>query len=200
MPDNKEQQTWDQRWQKKSFSDGWQVDSWLAAHRHILRQGTALDLACGRGRNALFLAEHGYQVTAVDYSRVALNQLQEEGARRGLKLTTRLIDLEQQPDLPAQQFDLVINFYYMHRPLLPSMQKLVKPGGLIIIRTFSHAGDFEPCRLAPAMVMETGALRQLFNGWEILVYEEGVEASKKGGSLVGIIARKPLNLKLEANQ
>ena len=71
------------------------------------------------------------------------------------------------------------------------MQELVKPGGLIIIRTFSSAGHFAPCRLKPEMVLEPEELRRLFSDWDILVYEEGVEASKKGGSLVGIIARKP---------
>ncbi len=191
MSQNQERQTWDQRWSEKSFSDGWQVDSWLAAHQHILKQGTALDVACGRGRNSLFLAEHGYQVTALDYSPVALSQLQEEAAHRGLQLASHLVDLEQQPQLPAGQFDLVINFYYMHRPLLPVMQELVKPGGLIIIRTFSSAGHFEPCRLKPEMILEPEELRRLFRDWDIMVYEEGVEASKKGGSLVGIIARKP---------
>ncbi len=188
---NKEQQTWDQRWQDKDFSDGWQVDSWLAAQQQFLEQGTALDVACGRGRNALYLAKQGYQVTAIDYSQVALQQLQDQATKRQLQLSTIQVDLELAPDLPADQFDLVINFYYLHRPLLPALQNLVKPGGLMIMRTFSNAGDFEPCRLKPEMVLAKDELKAIFNGWQILAYEEGIEASKKGGSLVGIVARKP---------
>ncbi len=188
---NKEQQTWDQRWQDKDFSDGWQVDSWLASQQQFLEQGTALDVACGRGRNALFLAGRGYQVTAIDYSQVALQQLQDQATKRQLQLSTIQVDLELAPDLPADQFDLVINFYYLHRPLLPALQNLVKPGGLMIMRTFSNAGDFEPCRLKPEMVLAKDELKAIFNGWQVLAYEEGIEASKKGGSLVGIVARKP---------
>ena len=187
----KEKQTWDQRWQDKDFSDGWQVDSWLAAQQHFLESGTALDIACGRGRNALYLAEQGYQVTGIDYSQVALHQLQDEATKRQLQLNTAQLDLEQTPDLPLEQFDLVINFYFLHRPLLPALQQLVKPGGLIIVRTFSNAGNFDPCRLKPEMVLAENELKTFFNSWQILTYEEGVEASKKGGSLVGIVARKP---------
>ncbi len=188
---NEEQQKWDTRWAERDFSDGWQVDAWLARHSHILTGGTALDLACGRGRNALYLAEQGYQVTAVDYSGVALDQLRQEAARRHLTLTTIQADLEQQPDLPARRFDLVLSFYYLYRPLLEQMKRLVVPGGTIMLRTFSNAGDFPPCRLAPTMVLSPGELLVTFAGWEILVHEEGQEASRKGGSLVGLIARKP---------
>jgi len=189
---NEEQRKWDERWAEKEFSDGWQVDSWLERHSQLLSGGSALDLACGRGRNALYLAGRGYRVTAVDYSAVALAQLEQEAQRRGLQIATIQADLERQPVLPQQQFDLVVSCYYLHRPLLARMKQLVKPGGTIILRTFSSAGDFEPCRLAPAMVLAAGELLGVFAGWDILVHEEGLEASRKGGSLVGLIARKPL--------
>jgi len=185
------QDIWNKRWTDRNFSDGWAADSWLIRHRHRLGRGEALDIACGRGRNALLLAESGYRVTAVDYSGVALKQLEQEAHKRGLQVETIHCDLEQQPELPQKQFDLIINFFYLHRPLLPQLLLNVKPGGLALIRTFTTAGNGEPCQLGPEMVLDPGELRSYFTDWDILVYEEGVEPSKKGGTLAGIIARKP---------
>ncbi len=186
-----ERQSWNERWSDKDFSDGWQADSWLLQQRCLLNGSSALDVACGRGRNALFLAEQGFSVTALDYSAVALRQLTEKAAERGVTITTLETDLENSPQLPQQQFDLVINFFYLYRPLLLRLREQVKPGGLIMIRTFTSAGHGEPCRLEPKMVLEPGELLQVFADWEILVHEEGLEPSKKGGTLVGLLARKP---------
>ncbi len=79
------QDIWNKRWTDRNFSDGWAADSWLIRHRHRLGRGDALDIACGRGRNALLLAESGYRVTAVDYSGVALKQLEQEAHKRGCR-------------------------------------------------------------------------------------------------------------------
>ncbi len=185
------QDFWNERWQNRDSHDGWKVDNWLLQQEELLHKGTALDVACGRGRNALFLAQHGYQVTAIDYSAIALKQLQAEAQEFDLQIATAEIDLEKQPQLPQGPFDLVINFYYLHRPLLPQLKELVKPGGLLIMRTFSEVIIDEPCCLEPQMVLKREELLETFKDWQILRYEEGIETSKKGGSLVGLVARKP---------
>lgn len=184
---------WNERWTNRDFSNGWTPDNWLVKHSNRFGRGEALDIACGRGRNALFLAESGYRVTAVDYSSVAMEQLDQEAGRLGLNVETRLCDLEKQPDLPPKEFDLIINFFYLHRPLFPLIKQHVKTDGLAIIRTFTTAGNGEPCSLGPDMVLEPGELRSYFSDWDILAYEEGLEPSKKGGTLAGIIARKPVS-------
>lgn len=188
----KKQNIWNQRWTDRNYSDGWTPDSWLVKHRYLLDSGEALDIACGRGRNTLFLAESGYQVTAIDYSSVALEQLKQKSSQHRLQVETMLWDLEQQADLPQKQFDLIINFFYLNRPILPLLKQSIKPGGLAIIRTFTTAGNGAPCQLGPEMVLNPGELKTYFTNWDILVYEEGLEPSKKGGTLVGLIAQKPL--------
>jgi SAM-dependent methyltransferase len=186
-----DQDTWNQRWSDRNSHDGWQVDSWLEKQHSLLTQGTALDVACGRGRNALYLARNNYRVSGVDYSDVALQQLRDAAAAEGLGIETLEADLEWQPQLPQGPFDLIINFYFLQRPLIPHLKEEVKPGGLLIIRTFSEVVIDEPCSLKPHMHLHQGELLELFSDWQILVYEEGIETSKKGGSLVGIVARKP---------
>jgi len=71
------------------------------------------------------------------------------------------------------------------------MLQRVKPGGYAILRTFSSAGNFPPGDLDAQFVLQPQELLSIFSGWEILRHEEGLEPSRKGGSLAGILARKP---------
>jgi len=182
---------WDARWREKSPLADWQVDPWLKRVLPLLDQGRVLDVACGAGRNALFLAEQHFDVTAVDLSSEALEQLAREAARRGLAVRTSQVDLESSPRLPEGPFDLIVDFFYLHRPLLATLIGLLRPGGLLVLRTFSRAGGFPDADLDPCFVLDPGELLMIFAGWEMLLHEEGLEPSSKGGSLAGIVARKP---------
>ena len=187
------QDKWNARWRDKAADLDWQADPWLPRVLPLLPPGRALDVACGSGRNAVFLAEHGFAVTAVDLSQEALALLAHEAKARGLAIDTRLVDLEAVPSLPAGPFDLVINFFYLHRPLLPLLGALLRPGGLMVLRTFSCAGPFPGGPDNPDFVLKPGELLELFQSWDILCHEEGLEPSHKGGSLAGIVARRPEN-------
>jgi len=185
------QDKWNARWRDKAANSDLQVDPWLQRVLPLLHPGRALDVACGRGRNALFLAEQGFSVTAIDLAQEALVLLDLEAARRGLAIATRQVDLEMEPLLPAGPFDLVIDFFYLHRPLLPLLGELLRPGGLMVLRTFSCAGPFPGGPDNPDFVLNPGELLELFQSWDILLHEEGLEPSHKGGSLAGIVARRP---------
>ncbi|MBW2520920.1 MAG: methyltransferase domain-containing protein [Deltaproteobacteria bacterium] len=185
---------WDARWRDKRTQQGIvQADPWLIDIYPRLDQGQALDVACGNGSNAVFLASHGFEVTAIDVSREALKQLKRESALRNLNIKAFQIDLEDDPVLPEGPFNLILDFFYLYRPLFPKLKKLLLPGGLMAIRTFSRAGDFPEIALNPAFVLEPGELKDIFCGWDVLVYEEGKQPSPKGGSLAGILTRKPLD-------
>lgn len=183
---------WDTRWREKSLNADWQADAWLKRVLPLLVRGHVLDVACGAGRNAIYLAEQSFDVTAVDLSPQALAMLTDEAADRGLVIRTLLADLESDPLLPERSFDLVIDFFYLYRPLLPKLIRALRAGGLMVIRTFSSAGGFAESDLDQSFVLQPGELLDLFRGWEILLHEEGLDTSSKGGSLAGIVARKSL--------
>lgn len=180
---------WNSRWREKA-DDTWEPDPWLLKVRPLLPGGRALDIACGRGRNALYLAEQGLVVTAIDVSDEALAQLAAEASRRNLPVEARQVDLEATPQLPEGAFDVVLGFFYLHRPLLPALRQAVRPGGVAVLRTFSQAGSFAGGPDNPDIVLRPGELPEIFRGWEILLHEEGIEPSRKGGSLAGIVARR----------
>ena len=104
----------------------------------------ALDLACGTGRNALFLAELGYDVDAWDISDLALAALETELGRRAttgrqLSVTTRRVDLaghgpDDGPRLPPDTYDLLIDYYYLDRSLFPSLAASLRPGDTTVLR------------------------------------------------------------------
>lgn len=190
-----EQNKWNARWRDKADSADWQADTWLQRIYPLLAKevagGRALDLACGAGRNAIYLAEQGLQVTAVDISEVALSQLLIEGERRKLSISTLQVDLEvPEPRWPAGPFDLLLDFFFLSRPLLTHLPHIVRPGGFAVVRTFSSAASDIFGAVDTKFALQPGELLEIFSGWQVLLHEEGLEPSRKGGSLAGIVARR----------
>ena len=105
---------WDERYRVDELIWKAEPNRFLVEEAAGLAPGRALDLACGEGRNALWLAERGWQVTAVDFSSVGLEKARRLASERGLELVLVEADvLEWEP--PAASFDLVI-VMYLHLP------------------------------------------------------------------------------------
>ncbi|WP_242338297.1 MULTISPECIES: bifunctional 2-polyprenyl-6-hydroxyphenol methylase/3-demethylubiquinol 3-O-methyltransferase UbiG [Anaeromyxobacter] len=152
------------------------------------RQGRALDVAGGSGRNALWLARRGLEVTLADVSEVALERAAREARRRGLSLATLRIDLEASP-LPHGPWDLVLCTYFLHRPLLSAIPAELAPGGLLVVAHATRRNLERHARPGPAHLLEDGELPTLVRGLEVVRYEEGwLESGRHEARLV---ARKP---------
>jgi SAM-dependent methyltransferase len=127
---------WDERYASTELVWSAEPNRWLAEEVAGLRAGTALDLGAGEGRNAVWLAERGWQVTAVDFSREGLAKLQRRADAGGLEVTTVCEDLLAYE--PAQQYDLVA-VVYIHLPaderrrLLATASAAVAAGGTLIV-------------------------------------------------------------------
>ena len=131
-----------------------------------LKPGKALDLACGTGRHAVWLAQQGWSVTAVDGSSPAIEMLRNQ--IDGLSIETRVADLEQHEYLIApENWDLIVISLYLQRDLFEPAKLGVKPGGILIAITL--LADTDPPRRYRAL---PGELKSYFAGWEILHYSE----------------------------
>src|SRR5260370_31643016 len=96
-------------------------------------RGVALDLACGPGRNALYLAELGWRVTAVDGSPVAMDILQARAAERGFEIEARVADLERgEFEIQPSAYDLICDCYFLHRDLVPESQAGCRPSVFVV--------------------------------------------------------------------
>jgi SAM-dependent methyltransferase len=147
----------------------------------LVQPGRALDLACGPGRNALYLAGLGWSVTAVDASPVAIAYLR----RQKSTVDARLADL-QSGEFPIESgaYDLICDFYYLQRDLFPQIREGVRPGGI-----FTGAIHLHEAGCIGAFSLEPGELRREFAGWKVLYYSEAEEPGRTRRS-ASIIAHR----------
>ncbi len=128
---------WNQRWAGERAHASTAPSRFLTAEVADLRPGTALDLACGAGRNAVWLAERGWQVTAVDFSGVALGMAGSLAAERGVEVDWIESDvLTWAP--PARAYDLVCVLYLQlpapeRATALARAASAVRAGGTLLI-------------------------------------------------------------------
>lgn len=165
----------------------------LATAIENLKPGRALDIACGAGRHAIFLAEHGWQVTAVDSSRVGIETLQQHAREAGVTVEAQVADLELgEFHIEPGTYDLICVFYYLQRELFSPMRAGVKPGSMVVAAIHLNDGKKDAKPANPAFLLEPGELKQLFADWEITYYRES--ESDEGGhhhDTAYLIARKP---------
>jgi len=153
--------------------------------------GRALDLACGAGRHAIFLAEHGWNVHAIDASRVGVQRMLDEASKRGVSqlILAEVADIESPLFRIEGEHDMVCVFYFLHRPLFAQIRSAVRPGGLFVGAIHFRSARDEQGRF----LLEPGELRALFSDWEILHSREGAAAeSGHRHGVAELIARRPV--------
>ena len=192
---------WDARYRGGAYAERRHPSALLAAWLPRLElpatRRTALDVACGAGRNALYLARRGWQVNAVDISTVALERLEADAAAERLPVNCMQMDLEP-VDSAAERFegrehDLAVMMRYTNVALVKALADAMRPGGYLLIEKHLEtraevAGPKNPrFRVAP------GALRRAAAGLDIIDYREGVVTDPDGRrvALAQLVGRLP---------
>ena len=165
---------WDERYRAGDYD--FTPNAWLAGLAARLQPrapgARALDIACGTGRNALFLAELGYTVDAWDVSDVGLAILRTEldrraAAGRALEVRPRRVDLDD-ATLPTDAYELVAVLFFLDRTLFPRLVGSLTPGGLLLVQTFVDLGHDSRPGVPPEYKLRPGELRAAFATLEIL--------------------------------
>lgn len=165
----------------------------LVEHSSLFKTETplkVLDLACGSGRNGLYLTSFGHQLTFIDKDISSLKQNLSEGEPH----TCYQWDLETEnsPQLPSNSFDIVLVFNYLYRPILEQIKASLKPGGILIYETFITQQATIGRPRNPSFLLKSDELTQLCHGWEIDYSFEGKITEKGHDSYKAqIIAIKP---------
>ena len=181
---------WNARYADGGYESRQRPSAFLEQTSHLLpTTGRALDLACGSGRNALFLARRGMAVDAVDISRLALALgLMQAG---DLPITWIELDLDLGFEAPAD-YDVIVNMRYVDTELVTSLIDSLRPGGLIVIE--QHLLTDEPVvgPKNPAFRIAKGTLAKLAHGLEVERLEEGLVRDPDGrtAALARLVARK----------
>jgi tellurite methyltransferase len=160
----------------------------------LLSEAPALDLACGRGRNALALGRAGIPTVALDRSPDALRILTSAASHERLPIFPVQADLEADasPPFPPGRFGAVVVFRYLHRPLVGAIARLLRPGGWLVYETFTTAQrELEGGPRSEAFLLRPGELPELFPSLRILHFEEGVFSQPSPQATARIVARAP---------
>ena len=166
--------------------------TWLIENADLLpRGGKALDVACGRGRHALLLASAGFDVHAIDANQEAIDRVKEIATRLRLKVSADVVDLETDPPpgLGTREYDVVLGFNYLHRPLMPALRDAVKPGGRIFYETFTTRQAERGHPRNPAFLLRVGELAELMAPFTVLRSRAG---DFDGRFMASIIAERKL--------
>jgi tellurite methyltransferase len=160
----------------------------LARNLALLPRGRALDVAMGDGRNAIFLAGHGFAVEGIDLSREAVAASRTAARKAGVSLDAKVADLESGFTLREQKYDLIICFRYLHRPLIPTLKCGLRTNGMIVYETYivDQARFGKPRN--PDHLLGRNELLRLFQEFRCLRYHEGIFEGPR--ALAGIIAQK----------
>jgi len=144
--------------------------AWVARFAPLIRpEGHVLDVACGHGRHACFLADRGHHVLGVDRDASALDAL---GSTRGVE--TLVADLEGGPwPLGGRRFDAVVVTNYLHRPLFPRLLEALAGDGVLIYETFAegNARFGKPSR--PDFLLQPDELLRAFGELVAVAFEQG---------------------------
>ena len=129
----------------------------------------ALDIACGAGKNSIFLAKNDFEVEALDISQVALDNLNDKGYKN---IHTKHIDLEGY--IPKKNsYDLIIKTNYLDREIIPHLSDALKEDGILFIETYMHHESNTKPNSNSNYLLQGNELKSFFNDeFEILDYEE----------------------------
>jgi tellurite methyltransferase len=187
-----DQKKWNKRYGKKEFALGKEPNPFLKKYIHLLPKGKALDIASGEGRNAVFLAQNGFDVDAIDISEKGLRRARKLARKKGVLINTFLVDLDQY-QIEEERYDLIANFYFLKRRLIQRMKKGLKKGGKVIFETYiiEHrtlgAGGPKQAKY----FLKPNELLRFFKNFRILFYREGT--FRQGGkkkAIASLIAEK----------
>lgn len=185
---------WDERYSESGYANGTAPNAFLASVVDRIPPGKILSLAEGEGRNAVYLASLGYEVTGVNGSVVGLGKAQELAAARGVHITTIQADLGAF-EIEQGQWDGIIACYChlpsaIRIPLHHAVMRGLKPGGVFVLEAFSkeQLGYNTGGPKSLDMLMSLSELQQELSGLEIIQAVQLERDVREGRSHTGIAA------------
>jgi tellurite methyltransferase len=182
-----ERERWNARYTAQGERGLAAPNAFLRAHLAMLPKGDALELAMGEGHNAIFLAQHGFSVTGLDISDVAVERARRLAHAAGVTIEARQMDLSALT-LPADSYDVVVCFHYLQRNLLPQIPTTLRTGGMVVYETFSQEQAQYGHPTNPAYLLQPNELLKAFQGLRIRVYRDVVVEGPQ--AVVSLIAEK----------
>ncbi len=172
-----DQKKWDTRYGRKP--GGSEPSSIVKKYHTLAASGKALDIACGNGRNSVYLATKGFAVDAVDISTVATGQL----AGKHPNINVICADLDTW-DIPPDRYELIVNIRFLNRRLFPMIQDGLRSGGVLIFESFLDGLTDKYC-------LKRNELLRAFQSLRIIYYEEKkIDPAEKYDQIASLVSVK----------
>ena len=186
------ERAWEEKYQIRSLADVPQPAAFLQERAGMLgTRGTALDIAMGAGQNGVFLARRGYSVTGVDRSRAAAALAQEYARDKGVSIDAVAADMLDWP-FPVNQFDVILDFYFLEPALAPRIMSGLKKGGLLFFESYTLDQQRFDGPHNPDFLLKPNELLKSFPELLVVFYHERIEPNGKGSyrAVASMIAKK----------
>lgn len=190
---------WDERYRAGAYADREHPTALLAEWEPVLPRGRALDVACGAGRNSLFLAATGRRVDALDISAAGLERARQAAAARGLEIGLIEADLDADPRhvLPAGPYDVIVLVRYVNAELLRPLLARLGPRGVLLCEQHAQsaedvAGPRNPAFRLPPNALLRDVMAVADTALRVLYYREGIvtDPDARRAALAQLVVRR----------
>ena len=187
-----EKSSWNKKYSEGSHSSLEPDPFMVSAYDEFLSgsaPGLALDVAGGVGRHSIWLAQRGWRIKLLDISDVGIKQAEANAKSTGTaaSISLEVRDLHVMQDLGREQYDLVVVFFFLQRDLFPAVAATLKPGGLLIYKTYTaEQKNFAGGPSHPMFLLESNELLHAFSSMRVLHYHETIQ----GKGVAELLARK----------
>lgn len=186
-----EQKKWDERYSTGDYRPRTESSPLVELAIHYMTPGRALVLACGTGRNALRLADAGFDVEAIDVSPVAIDMAANEAQSRGIEVAWRAADMNE-VSLATGRYDLITMVRYTNRSIWRDLITALRPDGWVLLEQHlmtrqEVAGPGDDFRLAPGELLDAFSAMRIIEYFEAFQYSERAE---KMTATTGLLACK----------
>jgi tellurite methyltransferase len=183
----KDKDRWDNKYSTEVYLFGEKPVPFLVDNVHLLPKGKALDIAMGEGRNGVYLATQGFDVTGLDISEKGLQKAHQLAKKNNVTIETKIVDL-QSFKLEPNTYDVILCTYYMQRDLFKQFQSALKPGGMIVVETY-NVDYLKYQRFSRKWALDTNELLDIFKSLRVIRYQDYDDGKEAYSS---IIAQKTL--------
>lgn len=166
----------------------WQPCSLIAEFSKYANRKTVLDIGCGGGRDAVFLAEQGGQVTAIDKQMVVLDRAKRLADTHNVQVDFRCCDLTERTCLEDENFDVIVMIRYLNRNLFDWIKNHLKPNGHLIMQTFIEGVEPFGSPKNPSFILRSGELAKTFSDFKIII--DKIETLDDGRPVASFVAQK----------
>jgi SAM-dependent methyltransferase len=187
-----DREKWNQRYCDGAYAERTHPSVFLEHWLDSAPAGRALDLACGAGRNALYLAQNGFEVDAVDISGEAIARGQSSARNLGVAINWYEWDLDESPLALEPGYQLILVVRYVNLTLVRELVSLLAPGGILLCEQHLETDAEVIGPSNPAFRVKPGELESALAGLQIIHLEEGLSPEPDGSlaALARVVARR----------